>query len=81
MTRRARSTTRRAAIAVTGLSIVALGLVLIPLPGPGTLIVMSGLNVLRREYAFAGRALDRMGAICHRSWPFKNLGSGTDSSR
>jgi hypothetical protein len=72
------TTTRRTAIGAVGLSIVAVGLVLLPLPGPGTLIVAGGLTVLRREYPAAGRVLDRMSRVQRRLWPFKSRGCKTD---
>ena len=50
----------RLAVAIVGWSIIALGIVLMPLPGPGTVLVLVGLSVLQREYAWAGRALTRV---------------------
>jgi hypothetical protein len=37
---------------------VLLGLALLPLPGPGTLVILGGLAVLRREFPVAGKAAD-----------------------
>ena len=51
---------RRAAIATGGAATVVVGLALIPLPGPGTLVVLAGLTVLRTEFPSAGRAADRI---------------------
>ena len=50
--------TYRVVIGVIGAAIVAGGLALIPLPGPGWLIVFAGLAVLATEFAWAGRLLD-----------------------
>ena len=50
--------TYRVAVGVTGAAIVLGGLVLIPLPGPGWLIVFAGLALLSTEFAWAGRLLD-----------------------
>lgn len=47
----------RTAIAVIGAVIVVAGVLLIPLPGPGWLIVFAGLGVLATEFAWAGRLL------------------------
>jgi uncharacterized protein (TIGR02611 family) len=47
----------RTAIAVSGGVIVVAGILLIPLPGPGWLIVFAGLAVLSTEFAWAGRLL------------------------
>ncbi|MGO1538721.1 MAG: TIGR02611 family protein [Leucobacter sp.] len=45
----------RALITVLGASIVLVGLVLVPLPGPGWLIVFIGLTILGSEYHWARR--------------------------
>jgi uncharacterized protein (TIGR02611 family) len=63
-------------IGVLGASLVAAGLVLVPLPGPGWLIVLAGLTVLAIEYAwarhvlrYARKQLTRWTAwLTHRSW-------------
>jgi uncharacterized protein (TIGR02611 family) len=47
----------RTGIAVSGGVIVVAGILLIPLPGPGWLIVFAGLAVLSTEFAWAGRLL------------------------
>lgn len=44
-------------IGVAGLAVVALGVVLIPLPGPGWLIVLGGLGIWAVEYSWARRLL------------------------
>jgi len=48
----------RVTIGVIGSGIVIGGLLLIPLPGPGWLIVFAGLAILATEFAWAGRLLD-----------------------
>jgi uncharacterized protein (TIGR02611 family) len=50
---------RKAAVAVTGGTLVATGVVLMPLPGPGTLIAFVGLGVLGSEFPAARRLLER----------------------
>lgn len=50
--------TYRVVIGVVGSAIVVGGIALIPLPGPGWLIVFAGLAVLSTEFAWAGRLLD-----------------------
>jgi uncharacterized protein (TIGR02611 family) len=47
----------RAVVAIIGFAIIVTGLVLIPLPGPGWLIIFAGLAVLSTEFAWAGRLL------------------------
>lgn len=41
---------RRVAVSILGFALIILGIVLIPLPGPGTLIVLAGLYVLGTEF-------------------------------
>jgi len=48
----------RIAVGVIGGLIVALGLVTIPLPGPGWLTVIAGLFVLATEFLWAERLLE-----------------------
>jgi uncharacterized protein (TIGR02611 family) len=50
--------TYRIAVGVLGVAIMVLGLVLVPLPGPGWLIVFLGLGLLATEFAWAERLLD-----------------------
>nr|WP_255419332.1 TIGR02611 family protein [Geodermatophilus sp. LHW52908] len=56
--RRAVDHTYRVAVGVVGGVVVALGLVTIPLPGPGWLTVIAGLFVLASEFFWAERLLD-----------------------
>jgi uncharacterized protein (TIGR02611 family) len=48
----------RFAVGIVGGLIVVLGLALVPLPGPGWLIVFLGLGVLATEFTWAERLLD-----------------------
>jgi uncharacterized protein (TIGR02611 family) len=48
----------RIGVGVVGGLIVALGIVAIPLPGPGWLIVIAGLFVLATEFLWAERLLE-----------------------
>jgi uncharacterized protein (TIGR02611 family) len=45
-------------IGVVGAALVIGGLILVPLPGPGWLIVFAGLAVLATEFAWAHRLLE-----------------------
>ncbi len=47
----------RLAVGVVGAVVVAVGIVTIPLPGPGWLTVIAGLFVLATEFAWAERLL------------------------
>jgi uncharacterized protein (TIGR02611 family) len=47
----------RIAVGVVGSVVVVVGLLLIPLPGPGWLIVLAGLAILSLEFEWAQRLL------------------------
>lgn len=51
---------RKLAVAIGGGLILAAGIVMIPLPGPGWLVVVLGLWVLSLEFAWADRVLDKI---------------------
>ena len=55
-----RGRTYRVSFAVVGFALVALGLALVPLPGPGWLIVAVGLGMLALEFDRAERLLHRI---------------------
>ncbi|HVE93048.1 MAG TPA: PGPGW domain-containing protein [Actinomycetota bacterium] len=48
---------KRVAVTLVGLALVAAGVVLLVIPGPGMLVVGAGLAVLATEYTWARRAL------------------------
>jgi len=54
-------------VGVLGTLVVLLGLVLVPFPGPGWLIVFVGLGILATEFAWAERLLD-FGRAKFRAW-------------
>jgi uncharacterized protein (TIGR02611 family) len=49
---------KRVAITIAGFTVVIVGLILVPLPGPGWLIVFAGLAILATEYVWARRLLN-----------------------
>ncbi len=49
--------TYRVAVGVVGAIVLAAGIVAIPYPGPGWLIVFAGLGILASEFEWAHRAL------------------------
>ncbi|MGV9410481.1 TIGR02611 family protein [Nocardia sp. NPDC003693] len=49
--------TYRIAVGVLGLVVLTLGILAIPYPGPGWLIVFAGLGILATEFAWAHRTL------------------------
>jgi hypothetical protein len=50
---------KRIAVTVVGAALVAAGLAMFVLPGPGILVVALGFAVLGTEYAWAAAALER----------------------
>ncbi|MCH7585510.1 MAG: PGPGW domain-containing protein [Acidobacteria bacterium] len=52
-------TARKVGIGAVGLVTIALGVVLVPLPGPGWLVIFGGLTVLGSEFPTARRLSDR----------------------
>jgi len=51
---------RRPVVTLVGVTLIAVGLVLLVLPGPGLLLMAVGLAVLATEYPAAQRLLDRI---------------------
>lgn len=47
----------RTAVGVLGTAVLVAGLIAIPYPGPGWLIVFAGLGILATEFTWAGRLL------------------------
>ncbi|WP_104128972.1 TIGR02611 family protein [Cryobacterium sp. Y57] len=58
----------RLGVALLGTLITAIGILLIPLPGPGWLIVFLGLAVLGTEFAWARRFGSFLKRIVARVW-------------
>lgn len=50
--------TRKAAVAIVGTVVLLVGIVAIPYPGPGWLIVFAGLAILATEFAWAQGILE-----------------------
>ncbi len=50
---------KRTTIAIIGAIVVMIGIVAIPYPGPGWLIVFAGLAILATEFDWAQRLLDK----------------------
>ena len=49
--------TKKTATGIAGGVVVVVGIILIPFPGPGWLIVFIGLSILAKEFPWAGRLL------------------------
>jgi uncharacterized protein (TIGR02611 family) len=58
----------RIGVTLVGLVVIALGLVLIPLPGPGWLIVFAGLGIWSTEYEWARRLTTSIRRLAARWW-------------
>lgn len=65
--RRAAYQAYRLGIALLGLSVVVIGLILVPLPGPGWLIVFLGFGILASEFHWA-RRLHGYASVQLRRW-------------
>jgi hypothetical protein len=57
---------RRAGVAVGGGATILLGIALIPLPGPGTLVIIAGLSILGREFPAAEKTAHRARSTARR---------------
>ena len=51
---------RKLAVGIAGVVVILIGIPLIPLFGPGWLIVFTGLAILSTEFAWAARVRDRI---------------------
>lgn len=51
---------RRLIVAVVGFTVLAIGVVLIVLPGPAFIVIPAGLAILAAEFAWAGNLLKRI---------------------
>jgi uncharacterized protein (TIGR02611 family) len=58
----------RAAVTIVGFVVIVVGALLIPLPGPGWLIVFLGLGIWSTEYAWARRLLVATRRFAGRWW-------------
>jgi uncharacterized protein (TIGR02611 family) len=55
---RAMDLTYRITVGLVGLTIIIIGIILLPLPGPGWLVIFGGLFVLSTEFEWAERLLE-----------------------
>jgi tellurite resistance protein TerC len=51
---------RRLVVAVVGFTVLAIGVVLIVLPGPAFIVIPAGLAILAAEFAWAANLLNRI---------------------
>ncbi|WP_027862876.1 PGPGW domain-containing protein [Marmoricola sp. URHB0036] len=71
-----KSTVKRYLVGALGFLVVAVGIVLMPLPGPGVLIVLAGVVILATQFEWAERRVDQVkdaalrgAADSVKSWP------------
>lgn len=57
---------KRIAVTVVGGAVVAAGLAMLVLPGPGILVIAVGFAILGTEYAWAAAALERTKGVAER---------------
>lgn len=50
---------KKVSVAIVGIVVLLIGVVAIPYPGPGWLIVFAGLAILATEFEWAQRVLDK----------------------
>lgn len=73
--------TLKIVVGLAGLAVVTIGLILVPLPGPGWLIVLLGLSIWAIEFAWARQLLEFTRRqlqgwtrwIARQSWPLRIL--------
>lgn len=62
----------RLSVGILGGGIALLGLLLVPLPGPGWLVVFLGLAILGTEFRWAKRAANALKRLLARFWAWWN---------
>ena len=67
---------KRIAVSVVGGALVAAGLAMLVLPGPGIVVVVIGFAVLGTEYAWAAAALERTKDVAERAGRAARQGVG-----
>lgn len=60
-------TTKKVVIAIIGVIVILLGLIMVPYPGPGWLVVFAGLAILASEFDFAQEILT-LGKNKYQAW-------------
>ncbi|MBG6213657.1 MAG: TIGR02611 family protein [Cryobacterium sp.] len=71
----------RLGLGLLGTAIVVIGVVLIPLPGPGWLVVFLGLAMLGTEFSAARRAGAFLKRIVTRAWEWWRARRGSRDAR
>ncbi len=63
---KARKAAKKFAVSIVGFPLLAFGLVLIPLPGPGLLLCFLSLFILSLEFEWASKHVERAKAQLHK---------------
>lgn len=63
----------RIGVTVVGVAVIVGGIILLPLPGPGWLIIFAGLGILGTEYVWAKRLLTWARRVVGRWWAWVAL--------
>jgi hypothetical protein len=66
-----------------GWAVILGGVVLLPLPGPGLLVIAAGVYLLSRQSEWARARLDRGRRVLRRRWPegYRRLEAAKDEAR
>lgn len=49
---------RQIIVLVLGIPVIIVGIILLPLPGPGWVVILTGLYIISREFAWAKKYID-----------------------
>lgn len=49
---------RQIIVLVLGIPVIIVGIILLPLPGPGWVVILAGLYIISREFAWAKKYID-----------------------
>lgn len=60
-------TARRVVVTVVGVTVILIGLAMVVLPGPATIVIPLGLAILGLEFAWARRWLHRVKSMAQRT--------------
>lgn len=63
--------TRKLAVAVVGTLLVIIGIILVPLPGPGFLVIFAGIFVLSLEFVWFEQHVERTKKLAKKAVPKK----------
>ena len=58
--KRVKTAAKKIIVSVVGFSVVVIGIILLPLPGPGMLIIIAGVAILATEFEKADKLLKQL---------------------